>query len=139
MSGVLEAFGIQLGCQALWPLLEKLFKLIRRIKKAFPEAKEFWKIFKRQYKTLEATAASIVSRYDIKNTNRTWLRPINHIAADAEGMFWGLIEKIETVLSKDSYTWRIIWAIVYKDCKKASVKMAQLNDELLRIEAVVRL
>ncbi|KUJ11939.1 uncharacterized protein LY89DRAFT_738575 [Mollisia scopiformis] len=138
MSGVLEALGMQLGCQALWPLLEKLFKLIRRMTKAFPEAKEFWKIFKRQYKTLKATAASIVSRYDIKNTNRTWLRSINHIAAEAKSMFWALIKKIETVLSKD-YIWRTRWAIVYSGCKKASLKMAQLNDELLRIETVVRL
>jgi len=130
---------MQLGCQALWPLLEKLFKLIRRMKKAFPEAKEFWKRFKRQYRTLKATAASIVSRYDIKNTNRIWLRSINQIAAEAKSMFWDLIKKIETVLSKDRYTWRIRWAIVYSDCKKASVKMAQLNDELLRLEAVVRL
>lgn len=139
MSGVLEALGMQLGCQALWPLLEKLFKLIRRMAKALPEAKEFWKRFKRQHKTLKATAVSIASRYDIKTTSRTWLKSINHITAEAESMFWGLVEKIETVLSKDRYTWRIRWAIVYSGCKKASVKMAQLNDELLRIETVVRL
>jgi hypothetical protein len=86
-SGILEALGVQLGCQAIWPLINKLYKLISRMAKAHPEAKEFRKTFKRQYKTIQATADNIISRYDLNNSCRTWWKSINDIAADTEVIF----------------------------------------------------
>jgi hypothetical protein len=139
VSGIFEALGIQLGCQAIWPLINQLYKLIRRIAKAYPEAKEFWRIFKRQYKTLQATATSIISRYDVRNTTRTWLKSINDINAEAETMFRELTEKVKVVLGKRHYEWRVSWAILHKHCGKASSKLGELNVELLCIETAVRL
>lgn len=139
VDGVLEAVAVQLACQAVIPVFTKLFKAIRRLRKAHPEAKEFWSTFKRQYQLLRQTSENIVRLYGVGGTRSIWSKSIRRIDATAEHLLKNLLKKIQSVLRKEGHTWRIRWAIVQSDSKKASVKIGQLNAELLQVENILRL
>ena len=119
-----------MGTLVLW----KLFKLIGKIAKAYPEATEFWGRFKRQYCLLRETHKRIVALHNLRDISSRLSKQMEEVVTKAEDSFRTLARKFKAVLSRAGYTWRIRWSICSSHVKKATGKMSYLDDELMVIE-----